>query len=482
MSLNQLQKLGGALNLKLPKDQSKTFIQKLIINCLRLKNSGNFSDKSMDCDTHCDLEKKNPLELLHKPSSMNNMLAEIDSLREEIKVLKSNLDKSEGLRWDLEKKFQRLQKSGNNWALLSEVMKLDSNRSIRDDDDQNIGLVWNLSNMSTCFKTLDEELVNLMHASRGGSEHPLVIMSTRQLEIGSFPVVGSVETEWAELNKAFKVQTNMVGHIVVPQKEVEITAGFAGARGNLLWFNSGETDLMLRLMGEKVSKSIVLEPGFGFCIGKMERDIKIFLSSFNRASDRFLMAEQNTAAHALFFSTDIGDKGSWLCELNANLSDLSRDCSGGVVSRDGGSFAKPKERNHRLGVVLKNTQRNWIRIAPVKGSNLQQGLLKGKISEVERWIKDTLGQATIGSVPDNFSVVSAWEIPKIGEPFEILWAKFNINEDLWSDEVMWDIRYLLMGSKLNKIAGFPEKLNDIRGKLYISRDGFSERGRKTDCC
>ena len=69
----------------------------------------------------------------------------------------------------------------------------------------------------------------------------------------------------------------------------------------------------------------------------MEWDIKIFLPSFNRASDRFLMAEQNpSAAHALFFSTDIGDKGSWLCELNADLSDLSRNCSGGVVSRESG--------------------------------------------------------------------------------------------------------------------------------------------------
>ena len=42
---------------------------------------------------------------------------------------------------------------------------------------------------------------------------------------------------------------------------------------------------------------------------------------------------------------------------------------------------------------------------------------------------------------------------------------------------MWDIRYLLMGSKLNKISGFPNDLNDVREKLYISRDGFSERER-----
>ena len=44
--------------------------------------------------------------------------------------------------------------------------------------------------------------------------------------------------------------------------------------------------------------------------------------------------------------------------------------------------------------------------------------------------------------------------------------------------MMWDIRYLLMGSKLNKISGFPNELSDVREKLYISRDGFSERERK----
>ena len=49
---------------------------------------------------------------------------------------------------------------------------------------------------------------------------------------------------------------------------------------------------------------------------------------------------------------------------------------------------------------------------------------------------------------------------------------------MWDDQVMWDIRYLLMGSKLGKILGFPSDLEDIRGKIFISRDGISERGRK----
>ena len=66
----------------------------------------------------------------------------------------------------------------------------------------------------------------------------------------------------------------------------------------------------------------------------------------------------------------------------------------------------------------------------------------------------------------------------MGEPFDVLWVKFEFDDNVWDDEVMWDIRYLLMGSKLDKISGFPMELRDIQDKLYISRDGFSERERK----
>ena len=70
------------------------------------------------------------------------------------------------------------------------------------------------------------------------------------------------------------------------------------------------------------------------------------------------------------------------------------------------------------------------------------------------------------------------ERPQGGEPFEVLWAKFDFDDGIEDDEVMWDIRYLLMGSKMEKISGFPVELADIREKLYVTRDGISERGRR----
>ena len=82
----------------------------------------------------------------------------------------------------------------------------------------------------------------------------MVIISRRQLEVSSFPIIVGVESSWAELNKAFQAPTNMVRNIVVPQNDVDVTADFAWAKGNLFWFNSGDKDLILWLKSDNESK------------------------------------------------------------------------------------------------------------------------------------------------------------------------------------------------------------------------------------
>ena len=74
--------------------------------------------------------------------------------------------------------------------------------------------------------------------------------------------------------------------------------------------------------------------------------------------------------------------------------------------------------------------------------------------------------------------ISSSERPRGEEPFDVLWAKFDFDDGFEDDEVMWDIRYLLMGSKMEKLPGFPIQLADIREKLFVTRDGFSERVRR----
>ena len=105
-------------------------------------------------------------------------------------------------------------------------------------------------------------------------------------------------------------------------------------------------------------------------------------------------------------------------------------------------------------------------------------MLSGRIKEVEKWIRETLRCVKSSSLPKAFSVYPASERPRGEEPFDVLWAKFHFDNGLLDDEVMWDIRYLPMGSKLEKLPGFPIELADIREKLFVTRDGVSERGRR----
>ena len=53
--------------------------------------------------------------------------------------------------------------------------------------------------------------------------------------------------------------------MLLSQDDIEVTAGFAGKKGNLIWFNTGGCPLLLRLRTGEKTQSIVLEHGFGFC-------------------------------------------------------------------------------------------------------------------------------------------------------------------------------------------------------------------------
>ena len=111
------------------------------------------------------------------------------------------------------------------------------------------------------------------------------------MEVLSYPKNENVGDLLIEFNEVIHDDNNMIGHMVVPQKEVEVTAGFAGAKGNLVWFNTGDSPLMFSLRSDKVTKSLLLNPGLGFCLGKRERFFRVFLSSIDIAEDLFVHSE-----------------------------------------------------------------------------------------------------------------------------------------------------------------------------------------------
>ena len=176
---------------------------------------------------------------------------------------------------------------------------------------------------------------------------------------------------------------------------------------------------------------------------------------------------------AIFFGISSGIE-SWLDELNVeNPSILYKQPN---FQNQWNEFVK--ERNRRLGIEPINNRINSIRIAPMKGSELQPGMLAKKVDCFRDWITSTLLRAKLSSVHKGVSIVPSLEKPRDGDRFGILWAEFKFEEESWDDQVIWDIRYLLMGSKLGRIPWFPAELEEIRGKIFISRDGYSERDRR----
>ena len=95
-----------------------------------------------------------------------------------------------------------------------------------------MGILWNLSSESETLRILDEYLRKLEHSSRCPEEHPVAIISDRQLQMVSFPMDEHIKSCASQMNGALHTQTNMLGHMEVSWNEVEITAGFAGAIGN----------------------------------------------------------------------------------------------------------------------------------------------------------------------------------------------------------------------------------------------------------
>ena len=221
------------------------------------------------------------------------------------------------------------------------------------------------------------------------NEQPVAILSEEQLEMVSYPIEGSIRKCADEMNEALCVQTDIMGNVLVPKEDIEITAGFAGTKGNLIWFNSGGCALILKLKTGRDTQILILNPGFGFCIGKRGQFTRVFLSSCVTASDKFVEGElPNGRSHAMFFGCAKGDQENWLADLDSNVQaiELSQD----LLSRSKRRQNENNDRNLRLGIDCKNYRWNQIRIAPTRGSNLGENVLSGKIKEVEKWIRETL--------------------------------------------------------------------------------------------
>ena len=103
---------------------------------------------------------------------------------------------------------------------LSNILTLNNTRIIKDPEDNDIGILWNLSRENLAFEDLDKHLAKLDHSSRGSGEHPCVVVSERRLEMVSFPMDGHIKSSAALINRALHAQTNMIGHVDLLKRRV----------------------------------------------------------------------------------------------------------------------------------------------------------------------------------------------------------------------------------------------------------------------
>ena len=184
-----------------------------------------------------------------------------------------------------------------------------------------------------------------------------------------------------------------------------------------MWFNTGGSVLLLTVQVMDDARSVLLNPGFGFCLGKQAKYARVFLSSVDCAEELFNDSESTPMRpQAMFFGDVGGDLDSWRCALNAKAP--AREYKGlNLQDRVGRPDVKLDKRFRRLGVELLNNRRAHIRIAPMKGCDMPKSFLSQKIDAVRKWIKNVISQAKLNPTPVNFSVVEWIEKPKVGNPF-----------------------------------------------------------------
>ena len=194
---------------------------------------------------------------------MNEQSEEIVLLRTKNKKLKYDLDMSERIRNEMQARLNAFLVKDNPGNLSEKLMNLTRTQYIGVQDDEKAGFLWNLTDKTEELKILDRWLVNIKHSTHDGLGHPVAIPSEEELKTLSHPTSEYLKSSLTSIDDAICCNTSRIGHLVVPREEAEIAHSFAGVEGNLSWFNSGDSPILLRLETAQANKSIILDPGFG---------------------------------------------------------------------------------------------------------------------------------------------------------------------------------------------------------------------------
>ena len=110
---------------------------------------------------------------------------------------------------------------------------------------------------------------------------------------------------------------------------------------------------------------------------------------------------------------------------------------------------KYEEICSRLGAVALNQRKNWLRITPSRGHKFETGFLKKKLKGIHDWVTAAIQGAPKARFPKLIDTAIELEKPSDGDPFEMVWLKFDDEKNLWN------LKFMMLGVKMGRFEGFP---------------------------
>ena len=423
------------------------------------KNSSTSGERNHEREDEWTRKEETLMNSLRKSKrTADNLRKELHSLREEFKRFRSeyrgNTPKAQ--------------------LALKSILKSEIARPLEMVTDR-IGLVFKVCSLWSTLNELKKTLEN-PNQKRGKMSMMMCHREGVSRDLG-FPVKPEALTEKAQLLVAKLNQAlgnpgvNVIGVISVTPQEMNITELFHNSPTNVIWINVTDSPIVVKISSSEESRTELLNPGFGITVGKRRPFIEVSVSCGpSNFEDLFQINPTNRGLGILCLTACTNNPSSWLNALNAETP-AEPKWNHREMSIDSGKVRPPiRARLEILGIPLR--RKAIIRVAPIKDAGLPSTYLESKVSLFKEWIENMKILKPDLALPELKSVVPEWETPRSGNRFKVLLASFKSDHSL---SIMLD---LLHGSKIDILSGFPEELETIRDKIYVSLvNPYRRRGR-----
>ena len=197
---------------------------------------------------------------------MAEKLAQAERLRSEVEIrcAKAALKTKQLLR----KLRQGYEHTAQN--TMNKVLKLPYCKIIKTPN-EDLGLAWNLTENNREIEFINNEMSRIPHTKivkRCSGKAPVSIASNIKLDTVSNPIPENLKNSLNKLKKGLLNDTDIIAHVTLTKIEMEITRELTENQSNDIWINSGTSPIRLRIESKKLSKFMVVEPGYGFTSSK----------------------------------------------------------------------------------------------------------------------------------------------------------------------------------------------------------------------